>query len=131
MQLNIDNLKGIGAFTGAPVEKEIKWKQGDVEHTATVFIRPLSYKSTVSDLQAVNDKKDPVAARIACSVCGPDGVPIFTVDDITDGPIIPDIESRIEGGTEGTKRMGALDGNLAMALLAAIAEVNYLGKPTS
>jgi hypothetical protein len=116
MQLNIENLKTIGAFTGAPVEKEIKWKQGEEEHTATVFIRPLSYKSTVSDLQAVNDKKDPVATRIACSVCDSSGVPIFTTDDIT--------------GDADPER-GALDGNLAMSLLAAIAEVNYLGKPTS
>lgn len=116
MQLNIDNLKTIGAFTGAPVEKQIKWKQGDEEHTATVFIRPLSYKSTVSDLQAVNDKKDPVATRIACSVCDETGKPIFTADDIT--------------GDADPER-GALDGNLAMAMLAAIAEVNYLGKPTS
>jgi len=116
MQLNIESLKTIGAFTGAPVEKQIKWKQGDEEHTATVFIRPLSYKSTVSDLQAVNDKKDPVATRIAASVCNETGKPIFTADDIT--------------GDADPER-GALDGNLAMALLAAIAEVNYMGKPTS
>ena len=116
MQLNIENLKTIGAFTGAPVEKEIKWKQGEEEYTATVFIRPLSYKSTVSDLQGVNDKKDPVAVRIACSVCDETGTPIFTADDIT--------------GDADPER-GALDGNLAMALLAAIAEVNYLGKNVS
>lgn len=116
MQLNIENLKSIGAFTGAPVEKEIKWKQGEEEYTATVFIRPLSYKSTVSDLQGVNDKKDPVAVRIASSVCDESGTPIFTADDIT--------------GDADPER-GALDGNLAMALLAAIAEVNYLGKSVS
>ncbi len=116
MQLNIENLKTIGAFTGAPVEKEIKWKQGEEEYTATVFIRPLSYKSTVSDLQGVNDKKDPVAVRIASSVCDETGTPIFTADDIT--------------GDADPER-GALDGNLAMALLAAIAEVNYLGKNVS
>lgn len=31
MQLSISSLKDMGAFTGAPVEKEIKWKQGDQE----------------------------------------------------------------------------------------------------
>lgn len=116
MQLNIESLKTIGAFTGAPVEKEIKWKQSDEEYTATVYIRPLSYKSTVSDLQAVNDKKDPVATRIAASVCDETGKPIFTADDIT--------------GDADPER-GALDGNLAMALLSAIAEVNYMGKTMS
>lgn len=116
MILNIDNLKNIGAFTGAPVEKEIKWKQGEEEFTATVFIRPLSYKSTVSDLQGVSDKKDPVAVRIAASICDETGKPIFTADDIT--------------GDADPER-GALDGNLAMSLLAAIAEVNYMGKTQS
>lgn len=116
MQLTIESLKGIGAFTGAPVEKEIKWKQGEEEFTATVFIRPLSYKSTVSDLQGVSDKKDPVAVRIAASICDETGKTIFTADDIT--------------GDADPER-GALDGNLAMSLLAAIAEVNYMGKTQS
>ena len=116
MQLSIETLKSIGAFTGAPVEKEIKWKQGEEEYTATVFIRPLSYRSTVSDLQAASDKKDPVATRIASCVCDAEGKPIFTTDDIT--------------GDADPER-GALDGNLAMALLSAIAEVNFMGKTES
>jgi len=113
MILTVDNLKTIGAFTGAPVEKEIRWKQGETEHTATVFIRPLSYKSTVADLLALNEKKDQLAVRIAASVCDAEGTPIFTADDIT--------------GDADPER-GALDGNLTMALLAAIAEVNNMGK---
>ena len=116
MQLTIESLKSIGAFTGAPVEKEIKWKQDKEEFEATVFIKPLSYKSTVSDLQAVNDKKDPIATRIAACVCDETGAAIFTADDIT--------------GDADPER-GALDGNLAMSLLAAIAEVNYMGKTQS
>ncbi len=116
MQLNIENLKTIGAFTGAPVEKEITWKQGEEEYTATVFIRPLSYRSTVADLKALNENKDQLAVRIAASVCDAEGNAIFTADDIT--------------GDADPER-GALDGNLAMALLAAIAEVNYLGKNVS
>ncbi|HDY5476585.1 TPA: phage tail assembly chaperone family protein, TAC, partial [Pseudomonas aeruginosa] len=36
MHLSIDSLKEAGAFTGAPIEKEITWKQGDKELTATV-----------------------------------------------------------------------------------------------
>lgn len=116
MILSVDNLKTIGAFSGAPMEKEIKWRQGAEEHTATVFIRPLSYRSTVADLQALNENKDQLAARIAASVCDAEGKPIFTADDIT--------------GDADPER-GALDGNLTMALLAVIAEVNNMGKPVS
>ena len=50
MHLSIDSLKEAGAFTGAPIEKEITWKQGDKELTATVYVRPLSYSTAVSDL---------------------------------------------------------------------------------
>lgn len=113
MILSVDNLKTIGAFTGAPVEKEITWRQGDREHTATVFIRPLSYRSTVADLKALNENKDQLAVRIAASVCDAEGNAIFTADDIT--------------GDADPER-GALDGNLTMALLAAIGEVNNMGK---
>lgn len=113
MILNLDNLKTIGAFTGAPVEKEITWRQGAAEHTATVFIRPLSYRSTVADLKALNENKDQLAVRIAASVCDAEGNAIFTADDIT--------------GDADPER-GALDGNLTMALLAAIGEVNNMGK---
>ncbi|MBN0609756.1 phage tail assembly chaperone family protein, TAC, partial [Pseudomonas aeruginosa] len=52
MHLSIDSLKEAGAFTGAPIEKEITWKQGDKELTATVYVRPLSYSTAVSDLLA-------------------------------------------------------------------------------
>ncbi|WP_207942801.1 phage tail assembly chaperone family protein, TAC, partial [Pseudomonas aeruginosa] len=45
MHLSIDSLKEAGAFTGAPIEKEITWKQGDKELTATVYVRPLSYST--------------------------------------------------------------------------------------
>ena len=38
MQLTLNNLKEAGAFTGRPIEKEITWKQGEEELTATVFI---------------------------------------------------------------------------------------------
>ncbi len=68
MHLSIDSLKEAGAFTGAPIEKEITWKQGDKELTATVYVRPLSYSTAVSDLLAMNGKVDGVAGRIAASI---------------------------------------------------------------
>lgn len=116
MNLSIDNLKQMGAFTGAPVEKEITWKQGDKELGATVFVRPLSYLSAKSDLLSMGGRGDAVAGRIAASICDEEGKPVFTPEDIT-GEADPD--------------RGPLDGNLTMALLAVIGEVNGLGKPTS
>ena len=116
MHLSIDSLREVGAFTGAPVEKEITWKQGDKQFTATVFVRPLSYLSAKSDLLAMGGKADPVAGRIAASICDAEGKPVFAPEDIT-GEADPD--------------RGPLDGNLTMALLQAIGEVNGMGKAKS
>lgn len=116
MNLSIDSLKQMGAFTGAPVEKQITWKQGGQEFTGTVYVRPLSYLSAKSDLLAMGGKGDAVAGRIAASICDPEGKPVFTPEDIT-GEADPD--------------RGPLDGNLTMALLAVIGEVNGLGKTPS
>lgn len=69
MNLSIDSLKEMGAFTGAPVKREITWEQGDKQLTATVFVRPLSYLSAKSDLLAMGGKGDAVAGRIAASIC--------------------------------------------------------------
>lgn len=109
MKLTLDTLKDAGAFTGAPVEKEITWRQGETELTATVYVRPLSYLSAISDLRAIVGKADGVAGRIAASICDEDGKPVFTPEDITG---------------EADPERGALDGNLTMALLSVIAEVN-------
>lgn len=113
MLLSIDSLKELGAFTGAPIEKEITWKQGEKEFTATVYVRPLSYSSAVSDLMAINGKVDGIAGRIAASIVDADGKPVFTAGDITG---------------EADPARGALDGNLTVALLSVIAEVNNMGK---
>lgn len=116
MKLSIESLKEVGAFTGAPVERAVTWKQGEQELTATVFVRPLSYKSAVSDLQALSGKVDGPAGRIAASICDAQGNPVFTPGDITG---------------EADPERGALDGNLTVALLVVIAEVNNLGKTAS
>lgn len=111
--LSIDGLRQMGAFTGAPVEKEINWKQGADDVTATVFVRRMSYHSAMSDINAATGKSDLIAGRIAACICDAEAKPIFTPADIT-GEADPD--------------RGPLDGNLTMALLAVIAEVNGLGK---
>ncbi|MBS6032046.1 MAG: phage tail assembly chaperone family protein, TAC [Pantoea sp.] len=116
MKLTLDALKTAGAFTGRPVEKEITWKQGDKEFTATVYVRPMGYHTATSDVLAMGGKVDGVAGRIAASICDEAGKPVFTPADIT-GEADPD--------------RGSLDGALTIALLVAIQEVNDLGKISS
>ena len=116
MQRTLDNLKKAGAFTGRPIEKEITWKQGDEELTATVFIRPAGYHAATQGIQASAGKIDGVAGYIAAAVCDEAGNPVFTAKDITG---------------EADPERGALDGALTVALLVAIQEVNELGKMTS
>ncbi|MGR3991474.1 phage tail assembly chaperone family protein, TAC [Pseudomonas sp. 1121_17] len=128
MKLNIESLRKAGSFTGRPVEKEISWRQGSDTITATVFVRPLGYQTAVSDVLAAGGKQDSIAGRIAAAICDEDGNPVFTAMDITHGPIDKD---ELAKDPDSTKRMGALDGNLTVALLTAIHEVNNLGKTTS
>jgi len=128
MTLSIASLQEMGAFTGAPVEKEITWKQGKKTHKATVFVRPLAYHSAINDVLASRGKTDPVAGRIASSICDAEGGQVFTVTDITDGPLDP---VELAKDPNSTKRLGALDGNLTVALLAVIGEVNSPGKQAS
>ena len=116
MRLTLENLKKTGAFTGRPVEKEISWKQGDEELSATVFVRPMGYHAATSDVLAIGGKVDGVAGRIAASICDEDGKPVFSPADIT-GEADPD--------------RGALDGALTVALLVAIQQVNDLGKSSN
>lgn len=115
MLLSIESLQEAGAFTGAPVEREITWKQAGKELAATVFVRPLSYWSAVSDIVTTREG-DPVAGRIAACICDANGKPVFTPADITG---------------EADPSRGPLDGNLTMALLGAIGEVSTQGKTTS
>ncbi|ULL07772.1 phage tail assembly chaperone family protein, TAC [Pseudomonas putida] len=133
MKLSIDTLKSTGSFTGRPVEKEITWKQGDQFFTATVFVRPLGYQAAVSDvLSAGGKQKDNIAGRIAAAICDEEGNTVFSPIDITHGPLDP---AELDKDPESTKRLGALDGNLTVALMVAINEVNNMGKtppsPTS
>lgn len=69
MKLTVDSLKQAGAFTGRPVEKEITWKQGDQELTATVYVRPMGYHNAVTNVLSIAGKIDGVAGRIASSIC--------------------------------------------------------------
>lgn len=117
MELNIESLSSAGAFTGPPVKKEITWEQEGETLTATVHIRKLSYHSVAGDIKAATSGQDVIAARIAQCLCDAKGKAIFTAEDVTG---------------EADPQRGPLNGNLTMALLAAIGEVNGLGKtPTA
>lgn len=113
MDLTLDTLKEAGAFTGAPVEKEITLQDGDEEKTATVYVRKLSYYTAVSDIKSISARSDAVAGRIASAICDKEGKPIFEPGDIT-GEADPD--------------RGPLSGEITMELLRVIGEVN--GKKT-
>ncbi|MBD1589669.1 phage tail assembly chaperone family protein, TAC [Pseudomonas typographi] len=128
MKLNIQSLQTIGAFTGRPIEKTVEWYQGEQRLSAEVFVRPLGFQSAVSDVLASTGRVDGVAGRIAASICDEDGNPVFTVRDIVDGPLDPE---ELAKDPESDKRLGALDGNLTVALLAVIHEVNEMGKTKS
>lgn len=119
MKLSIDSLKEVGAFTGAPVEKEIAWKQGEEEFTATVYVRRMSYNSAIEDMKALAKKTEAAAGRIASCICDESGKPVFTADDVAEGPIINE---------ETGERAGPLCSELTWALLSVIAEVSIEGK---
>lgn len=113
MDLTLDALKDMGAFTGAPVQKEITLKDGDEEKTATVYVRKLSYHTAVSDIRSLSAKSDAVAGRIASAICDSTGKAVFSQGDIT-GEADPD--------------RGPLNSEITMELLRVIGEVN--GKKT-
>ena len=112
MKLSVEALAEVGAFTGPPIEKEIKWKQGEDEFTATVFVRPLGYNSAVKEIRALSSNMDAIAQRIASSILDENGAPIFNAEDITG---------------ESNPERGPLNSELTMALLHAISEANTKG----
>ncbi|HJZ06340.1 MAG TPA: phage tail assembly chaperone family protein, TAC [Patescibacteria group bacterium] len=125
MELNLNSLQAAGAFTGCPVEKEIKWNKDGKELSATAYVRKLSYKSAVSDVKQFG--KDVIAGRIAACICDKGGIPVFSVEDIT-GYVV---ESEKDTEAEKKRKIaiierGPLDHNLTIALLSAIAEVNSI-----
>ncbi|HFQ8052579.1 TPA: phage tail assembly chaperone family protein, TAC [Pseudomonas putida] len=128
MKLTLDSLKKKGSFTGRPIEKEITWKQGGESLTATVYVRPLGYQAAVSDVLAAGGKQDNIAGRIAAAICDEEGNTVFSPMDITHGPLDP---VELEKDPDSTKRLGALDGNLTVALMVVINEVTNMGKTTN
>lgn len=111
-QLSVASLTEMGAF--APVgltEETVTWEQDGESLSATVYVRPLSYKTAVSEIVASRESTDALAARIAASICDAEGKPVFTAGDITG---------------EADPERGPLNHALTMALLQVIG--NAAGK---
>jgi hypothetical protein len=112
MDLSIESLKKSKAFTSRPVAKIIEWENGGKKHKFTTYVRPLSYQTAVGDI-AAHRGADPLASRIASSICDAEGRAVFTVGDITG---------------EADPEKGALDPDLTNLLLIAIGQVQNVGK---
>lgn len=119
MELSIANLFQTKAFTSKPVPKEITWG----EHTFTTYVRPLSYQTAIGDINSRNGMHDVLAGRIASSICDADGKAVFTPADVTG-----EAEPGVDADGNALPPRGALDPALTNALLAAIAQVQNLGK---
>lgn len=116
MKFTLEGLSQVGAFSGAPVKRQIKWSIKGEEHTADVWVRKLSYHSMVNEIQAFRDKRDGAAARIAACILNEKFEPIFTTGDIT-------------GDADPAR--GPLDPDLTLELLKLIGEANTAGKDIS
>lgn len=120
MELNIGTLRANKAFSAAPVKVEIEWNGSTFE----TYVRPLSYQTAVGTLNSMNGA-DPIASRIASSICDAQGKPVFKVSDITGEVALP---ADWKEGDPLPESRGALDPDLAMMLLAKIGEVQMVGK---
>lgn len=123
MKLSIATLTQSNAFSAAPVERTITWRG----ETITTYVRHLSYQTAVGNMLAANGA-DVIAARIAASICDEFGAPVFTVQDITGEVKLP---HGWKEGDELPESKGSLDPELTEQLLAAIGEVQKLGKAAS
>lgn len=122
MELTLKSLAEAKAFTSKPVAKEIVWNG----HTFTTYVRPLSYQTAVGDIAAVGGG-DPLACRIAASICDEHGKQVFKVSDITGEVALP---KDWKDGDPVPESPGALDAGLTNKLLIAIGEVQSAKKLT-
>lgn len=84
--LSLESVSQAQAFVGAPVKREISWKQvGEdgkpVEYSAYVFVRQRSCETLERDTMAAIEKRDIFASRIATLICDEKGDPVFSYED--------------------------------------------------
>ena len=125
--LTLDVLQTRGGFTGGPVRREVQWTHEGEEVSATVWIRPMSYRTASRDLTTLSKGGDLIAHRLALCVCHEDGTPVFRVSDITglDENGYP-ITVKDDDGNEVER--GPINRELADALMLLVSEVSGLGK---
>lgn len=127
MKLSLSEISSRGGFSGPPVKREIGWARDGETVVFDVYVKRMAYQSAVSDVIAIQAGGDIAAHRIATSIVDENGAPVFSVSDIT-GVLDTGEPVMTENETGEMVERGALDGELAIALLAVIAEVNGLGK---
>lgn len=127
MELTTESIQKIGGFTGGPVKREVEWEQDGETLKADVWIRPLSYHTTMADAKALKNGEDLFAYRLSQSVCHKDGTPVFRICDITG--INEDGTPLMTKDADGNKvERGPLRKSLSDALIALVNEVSGLGK---
>lgn len=110
-QLTLQSLQDSASFAGAPVKREIEWHNLDGELLkAHIFVRQGSYHTITHTWKAAEGNQEHLAARIATMVCGEDGGPLFSIQDIL-----------------GSESRGPICDTLFLALITAVNEVN-MGK---
>lgn len=149
MKLSLEGLRASGGFSGAPVKREIVWRDESGEKAVyDVYVRRLSFHTAVTDVLAAVGYGNMAAGRIANSICTEHGAPIFTPYDVTGidengKPILvrDDEGNPVQAADDEGKPLfndkgepifverGALDDDLTKSLLDVIGEVNGLGKP--
>jgi len=114
--LNRDLLISSGSYAKLlPESREINWFVAnddgtEKEFSAVIYVRKKSFATISAEAKfSANDSQ--LAARIVSSIVDDDGQPIFTIDDIM-----------------GSDDHGPICESLGMALLAAIWDVNGMGK---
>lgn len=114
--LNRDLLVSSGSYAKLlPEQREIQWyvvnEEGvEQELSAVVFVRKKSFATISAEAKfSANDSQ--LAARIVSSIVDEEGRPVFTIEDIM-----------------GNDEHGPICESLGMALLAAIWDVNGMGK---
>lgn len=120
-ELNLQLLAESGAFVKPElVKQEIDWESNDgTKQKNIVFVKRASFESVmnefagqdVKDLASLEHYKDTVSKRIAFFITDKDGKPVFSKEDVL-----------------GSNERGALNESLTLALLAAIAMANSVGK---
>lgn len=109
MELTLDAIKSAGAYTGAPVRKEIEWRSNDEQHKAWINVQLSSYDTAMREFEVQREGGDVLVARIVAGVVDPQGVPIFTKRDVAGDP---------ETGE------GKMCASLFFALITAVNEAN-------